>query len=234
MISKTLSQIVGRLNDYLGSILDPNLSSYEDKYAIVGHLQKDSLGGSSKRIIVNLINIEEDKVYKNHLTPLPSGNTSNSIHPLGGISSMRINVYLIFAFSPGNTPEQYVNSLTLLTHVLRHFQGAQYQQITIPGSVAGVTPVIAPKTFDLEICYHNISLEDSNNMWSNLGGEQKPYAMYQIKMLEIEPIFPDELSPILNETHISNPEFDSNGKIQYDANGATINDTNTIQHKNNN
>ena len=227
MIGKSISQIVDGLNNYLGPILDPNLSSYQDEYAIVSHLKNGSLGAASKKIIVNLINIEEDKVYKNHLKPLPSGNSGNTTHPLGGISSMRINLYLIFAFPPGDTPQKYTDSLTLLTHVLRYFQGTQYQQITIPGP----TPTSDPIVFDVEICYHNISLEGSNNMWSNLGGEQKPYAMYQVKLLEIDPELPDQLSTILIETHISNPDLHPNGTTQFDSNGATIKDTNTIQQK---
>ncbi len=189
MINKTITHIINNLNDYLGGILDPGLPSYKDYYAVLGHITKNSFNSGNQKIIVNLINIEEDKVYKNHITPVAT--TGNTTFPLGGVSRMRINLYLIFAFNPGEDNTSYANALTLLTHVLRYFQANQSQDITITGP--------SPVTFNLEMCYHNISLEDSNNMWSNLGGEQKPYAMYKLQLLEIDELSPQQV-PTINST----------------------------------
>ncbi len=194
MINKSITQLVDKLNNYLGSILDPLLPTFKNEYAVVGHINKDSFIDYSGRIIVNLINIEEDKVYKNHINSVPAPNAASGTLPLNGVSRMRVNLYLIFAFNPGNTVESYGNALTLLTHVLRYFQANQHQEIDITGP--------NPANFSLEINYHNISLEDSNNMWSNLGGEQKPYAMYKVQLLEIEELSTD---PVPLVPAISNP-----------------------------
>ncbi len=127
---------------------------------------------------------ETDKVYKNHLNPIPnrSVNSKDDIHPLEGIPAMPVN---------------------------------------------------------LEINYHNISLEDSNNMWSNLGGEQKPYAMYQIKMMEIEadPIDEVDKDKALIEANISSPDYNNKGEtifiesVNSQDYGKPQNDTKEIKHQ---
>jgi hypothetical protein len=197
MIGKSIKQIVDGLNNYLGAIYNPGLPSYEGEYAVIKHLKKDSFDANgSKKIAVNLINIEEDTIYKNQLNPLPPSSSNQLTHGMPGIAVMRIQMYVLFAFHPGEDSEKYAEALTLLTHTLRYFQGTPYQQITING--AGGT-----QQFNLEINYHNISLEDSHNMWSNLGGEQKPYAMYQIRMLEIVPELPAPSVPVVQQIPVT-------------------------------
>jgi hypothetical protein len=223
MIAKALKQIVTGLNDHLDDIYPATPGQVTLKSG-----NNTSTGGSS--IDVTLINVEEDKVYKNHLNPVPnppSSKTANK-NPMGGISAMRINLYVLFAFqSPGGS-EVYENTLTRLTHVLQYFQGKQYQKIVLPPSSSNPDG----KEFNLEINYHNISLEDSNNMWSNLGGQQKPYAMYQIKMLELQPAFIPDSVAVIKKARISNPTYNQDGEIIYDlSTNDPLDDDNQIQHK---
>jgi len=202
MIAKALKQITDGLNGYLNSIYPATLNQ-----AKITTVKNTSTSGDPE-ITVTLINIEEDKVYKNHLNPL-SNRTSNStdpIHPLGGIPTMRVNLYVLFAFN-SKSEDNYPDALTRLTHVLRYFQSTPYQNISIPTATD-------PIEFTLEINYHNISLEDSNNMWSNLGGTQKPYAMYQIKMLEIEALPPSELVPVVAVGPVLTNPHSTNNTIQ--------------------
>lgn len=203
MIAKALKQIVDGLNTYLNGVYPTNLDQAKITNA------KKSI--TDNGITVTLVNIEEDKVYKNHFNPLPARlpNDPSPINPLGGIPVMRINLYVLFAFD-AQTPENYPDSLTRLTHVLSYFQSKPYQEIVIPVTLSN--PV--EKRFILEINYHNISLEDSNNMWSNLGGEQKPYAMYQFKMLEIEPAVSPDPVAVLQIPQIFNPSNGNPNSIQ--------------------
>ena len=94
MIGKSLKQIVDGLNNYLGAIYNPGLPGYENEYAVIKHLKKDSFDANgSKKIAVNLINIEEDTVYKNQLNPLPP-NSGQLTHAMPGIAAMRIKMYV--------------------------------------------------------------------------------------------------------------------------------------------
>ncbi|MCC7454748.1 MAG: DUF4255 domain-containing protein [Crocinitomix sp.] len=194
MIAKALIQIVEGLNSYLNGVYPSSLNQ-----AKISNAKKSQ---ADNGISVTLINIEEDKVYKNHLNPLNGSLANNpaTSHPLGGLPVMRINLYVLFAFD-AQTPENYPDSLTRLTHVLSYFQSKPFQEIIIP--ISGTNPV--EKRFNLAIDYHNISLEDSNNMWSNLGGEQKPYAMYQFKLLEIEPAITPAAVSVIQQPQLVNP-----------------------------
>ena len=219
MIGKVLKQLVSDLNDYFAGIYP----SHGDPHAKLTQITEDELGENGAKIVANLIHLEEDKVYKNHLIPETGRANTDPIHPLGGLSKMRVNVYVLFAFNPGTTPEHYADALTRLTHLLRYFNEASSRQITVN--------LPDPKIFNLVIDYHNISLEDSNNMWSNMGGKQKPYALYQIKMLEIDPIpiDPAAREVVLEETIISNPDKNGAGETLYNPDGSPKNDKNTIQ-----
>ncbi|NOQ70858.1 MAG: DUF4255 domain-containing protein [Crocinitomix sp.] len=223
MIAKALKQIVEGLDDHFKVIYPGTPSQVSLKSA-------NKTIGSASSIDVTLINVEEDKVYKNHLNPFPNPLVSNTANknPMGGISAMRINLYVLFAFhSDGDSPS-YENTLTRLTHVLQYFQAKQYQRIVIPATV--FDPVL--REFNLEINYHNISLEDSNNMWSNLGGEQKPYAMYQIKMLELQPAFIPDSVAVIQDARISNPDLNADGETIFDGIHPK-NDKHTIKVKTN-
>ena len=208
MIAKALKQIVTGLNDHLNGIYPGTPNQVSLKSA------NNSVGNASS-IDVTLINVEEDKVYKNHLSSIPNPPIDQTAdkNPMGGILAMRINLYVLFAFHSADESVAYENTLTRLTHVLQYFQGKQYQEIIIPATVSN--PI--EKRFNLEINYHNISLEDSNNMWSNLGGEQKPYAMYQMKMLELQPAFIPDSVAVIQDPRISNPDLNAKGETIFDG-----------------
>jgi hypothetical protein len=220
MIAKVLKHIVDELNAYLVNKL--GTTSPEHQAEII-HIQSGE-SASSPGIKVALINVEEDKVYKNHLNPLdnnyptPAGET----HPLGGIAVMRVNLYVLFAFNQQNKDSAgYRDTLSILTHVLRFFQSYPHFAIQLPGQDVSV-----------EIEYHNISLEDANNMWSNLGGEQKPSAMYKIQLLEIYPESPAQLDHIISENPIiSSPDLGPDGETLFNPDGSPQGDTHEIKQQ---
>jgi len=226
MIAKALRHIVDGLNDYLDDHLTGQNSIYT---AEITNIQKSSDNTSDPGIKVALINVEEDKVYKNHLLPLEGrqAGSVDPIHPLGGVLAMRVNLYVLVAFNQQNTSQPtsgYLDTLSVMTHVLRYFHSNPYQQVLIQSN--------PDQHIGLEIEYHNISLEDSNNMWSNLGGEQKPYAMYKIKMLEIRPDDPTELDVVLQQDPIlSNPNLDPDGNTLFNPDGSPQGDTHEIKQQ---
>lgn len=226
MIAKALRHIVDELNDYLDNLLNVQNQIYT---AEITNIQKSGDGNAGNPgIKVALINVEEDKVYKNHLLPLEGrpAQAIDPIHPLGGIMAMRLNLYVLVAFNAQNNNDSqgYLDTLTVMTHVLRYFHSNPYQKVLVQSN--------PDQYIGLEIEYHNISLEDSNNMWSNLGGEQKPYAMYKIKMLEIRADDPTELAATLqHEPIISSPDLGPDGETLFNPDGSPQGDTNEIKQQ---
>ena len=172
MISKVIKQIVHDLNNYVNSIY--NEGKPVEDYVVLKHIGKTIASLPNEKVFVNLINIEEDQVYKNQM----ASNIVSTSTVKSGAYSMRVNLYVLFVFKPGESNEEYSESLQLLTDVLRYFQSKRNMEVHFPPNDA----------YTMDVNYHNISLEDSNNLWSNMGGEQKPYAIFQFRLLEIEPI----------------------------------------------
>lgn len=190
MIKESIQQIIGRLNIYLNT-------HYQDvsfvEYVVLSHLSE-----GNESIHVNLINVEEDTVFKNQVKPVSRPPQSPTANALGGIPVMRLNLYILFAFNPGDSNQLYEKALSLLTVVLRYFHTHQQQEISI--TIDG-----QPFNCSAKINYHNISLEESHNMWSNLGGTQKPYAMYKLQLLEIMPVELPSTIPSLTNPLLSIP-----------------------------
>jgi len=216
MIRKALKQLIVPLNAYLNQ----EYNTVGDSYVSLNHLSKDTFtaSGGNEKIHANLINIEEDKVFRNQFNALPNraANSTDPMHPLGGIPTMRLNLYVLFVFNPGKSEQDYEDALSLLTKVMTYFQSNLNQALNIPGHLPS-------PDFVVEINYHNISMEDAYNMWSNLGGEQKPCAMYQIRMLQLQ-ANTDAVLPVavLQTPQLSNPQTDTAGNPTNDH---------SIQHK---
>lgn len=198
MIGNTLKELVKNLNVYLGDIYTPNV-----EYAWLKQAQEDMFSNANEKIVVSLINMEEDTVYKNQPTAFDSGN-ANLLHPYGGKPTIRLNLYVLFVCNPGDDEMAYVDAMTMLSHIVRYFK-------TYPAQELSIIDMGTPKTVNLEIEFFNISLEDSNNMWSNLGGQQMPYGMYCLKLLEIESDDPDNsaLATAISDPRIMDPDTNS-------------------------
>ncbi len=203
MIGNTLKKLVIGLNNYLQGIYNTSA-----EYAILKQASENMFAGANEKIVVTLVNIEEDSVFKNQPVPFISPNT-NLAHPLGGKPAIRFNLYILIVFSPGNDQQAYLDTLTMLSHVARFFKTNPSQELTVmDGTIS--------RTVNLEIDFHNISLEDSNNMWSNFGGKQMPFAMYCLKLLEIESHDPDiaNLDAAITDPRIKDPTNGDENVVQ--------------------
>jgi hypothetical protein len=203
MIGNTLKRLVVGLNDYLRDIYTTTT-----EYAFLKQASEDMFANTNEKIVVTLVNMEEDTVFKNHLAPFQSPNP-NLTHPLGGKPVIRFNLFILIVCDPGSDDLSYLDALTMLSHVVRYFKTNPAQQLTVmDGNVS--------KTVNLEIDFHNISLEDSNNMWSNFGGKQLPFAMYRLSLLEIESDDPDisNLNATITNPRIKDPSTGDENVIQ--------------------
>lgn len=166
MIDQALNHIVDDLNVYLGSryAIQPLVSLFNIANPDWKNLQPEAT--STEQIFANLINVHEDNIYKNQ--PYAQG-TPTETHP------MRLDLYVLFAFKS----RQYLQAIKLLSAVLEYYHRKPIAQVTLADLLGD------PFDLSLEVVYHNIDLEDSNNMWGNLGGEQHPFAIYKIQLMEL-------------------------------------------------
>ena len=113
------------------------------------------------KICVFLLNIEEEKVTKNVSSQIP-----------GVRNPVSMNLYLMFSayFSNFN----YLESLQYISIVIEFFQNHNYFDNLN-------TPMLSNRVDKLYAEFNNISMDEINKLWSNIGANYVPSVSYKIK-----------------------------------------------------
>lgn len=185
MIKHALNILVADLNDFLqtntslnGAVQLYNIAEADDI--------TDPPQGQDTQIYCTLVNIEEEAILKN--TPAHNPNLPNGIKRM---PPMRLNLYLLFSFRSGS----YDQSLELMSRVMGYCQAKkEWNQQNTPVSAWSNNPM-ANTDFHFFLDIYNISFEDSNNMWGNLGGKQLPFVIYKLRLVALTEQFTQTTSP---------------------------------------
>ncbi len=156
------------LNQKLGSTTDPRL--------VLGNIAKTADGGDSasnplnNKLILSLINIEEDKVSKVRENYVKTSSSIIYKNP-----PVLINMYVLIAANFAT----YSDNLKMIAYIMQFFQAGNY-----------FTPISHP-ALDARIEQLNADLfalnfEQINHIWSTLGGKYLPSAMYKIRQVSLE------------------------------------------------
>lgn len=176
MIDIALKHIVQELNDYLLLVesfnLDPN-----DQLVVLGNIAMLESGGTGNemnpmdnKVILTLVNIEEDKILKNGPTFTVRDSTVHRHNP-----PVVLNLCLLFS---ANT-KAYDIGLSYLSKIITFFQGKYvFTQQNSPG--------LDPKIDKLILDIHSLNLEYLNHLWGVLGGRYYPSMLYKMRLLELQ------------------------------------------------
>ncbi|MCG8701510.1 MAG: DUF4255 domain-containing protein [Bacteroidales bacterium] len=191
MIYESLQLIVKELNNYLNTI-----ENADDDKVVLGnialidnHQGNDASNPLVGNIVLTLINIEEEKTLKNLPHYRKSNNNTEYKNP-----PVHLNMYVLISA----TSETYSNSLIYLSRIVQFFQG---QNVFTPqNSPQNFAESIGLSDFKLILDLYSLSFEESNFLWSTLGGKQYPSVVYRIRLVEIEREQLTESRPSLSET----------------------------------
>lgn len=179
MIDKALKFISDEINIYLKSKL-----SFSDSSKIVldniARLQEDSNGGaSSNKIILSLVNIEEDRIYKNPENFVKT-NDNKIVYQNPAIP---VNIYCVFAYNHSDNNQggtnHYEEGLMYISYVMQFFQQRTF--FTPQNS-----PALDPSIEKLIAELHSLGFEQLNHLWAILGGKYIPSVMYKFRLLVID------------------------------------------------
>jgi hypothetical protein len=155
------------LNQKLGSTTDPRL--------VLGNIAKVGDGDTSKnplnnRLILSIINIEEDKVSK-----VRENYTRTSSSIVYKNPPVLVNVYILIAANF----ETYADNLKMVSYIIQFFQANNY--------FTPIThPVLDARIEQLNADLFTLNFEQINHIWSTLGGKYLPSVMYKIKQITVE------------------------------------------------
>ena len=169
-----------------------NIAFHEiDKY------QPNSVDTSTDdKIVMTLVKVEEEPSLRN--TPHYTRNVPDSTFEYHN-PKVVVNLFILLTCNS----ILYENAITYLSRVIRFFQSKNVftQDNTIP-ITSGINALDRFDDFKIMLDLHSPTVEESNHLWSMLGGKQLPSVMYKIRVLDLEFRRVSETTPRVEEIHI--------------------------------
>lgn len=152
--------------------------------------------GDISKIILTLINLEEDRVSDSQYNYLKTDDKIRVINP-----PININAFVLFSAFANN----YATALRLLSYVISFFQANQlFDSEQYPGINAKVDDTKPwQKVGRLIVNYHSTTFEQQNNLWAALGAKYMPSAIYKIRTMSFIDFEPKMETPPITEITIS-------------------------------
>ena len=175
MIDLTLKFLTDEINQYLAQ--KPNLVLSSDMSLVMGNASRlfdtDTTNIEVPMInrgIMSLINVEEDRIGREqeNYRKTPTGIVYQN-------PPVYLNLYVLFVMNH----KSYPTALRWLSYVIQFFQ---HQNVFTPVTHPGLDEGIEKITVELM----SLNFEQSNQLWSSLGGKYLPSICYKIRQVTID------------------------------------------------
>jgi len=197
VIFKALNIIKSELTQYLTPHLKDGESVILGNIAMLESSTVSTPGGNNSldgKVVISLVGVHEEKTLKNRPNfRVQNGQTVYKNAPV------HINLFVLIAANSST----YESSLKYLSHIIKFFQGKNilthlnaFEQNNDPTNQEEAEP------FRLIIDLHSTTFEESNYLWSTLGGKQLPSVCYKIRVLALERDLPQGTSGTITEIEI--------------------------------
>lgn len=192
MIDNVLKYTASEVNKYMVRKTDPSLDPSITHWVELGNVVKlqDNDGGEDNhlagKMVLSLINIEEDKVSRPPVSFIRSDETIQIKNP-----KVYLNLYCLFA----SANKDYEKALAQLSLVIRFFQ---FYPVITRQSNPSDNPKLDPRVEKLAFDLMTLNFEQMNQLWGTLGGKYLPSVLYKMRLIAIEDETPKaEVKPIL-------------------------------------
>ena len=144
------------------------------------------------KIILTLINIEEEKTLRNKPNYRIVDRQTEYKNP-----PVHLNIYLLFSM----TSTSYENALKYMSWIIKFFQ--QKNVFTPANTPSASKPSSAEMNFKMILDLYSPTFEEANFLWSTLGGKQLPSVIYKLRLLELEHEITQEVRGVVKEIDIN-------------------------------
>lgn len=174
MIDSALSLLRNELDDYISK----SIGSADIVVDNIGLLETTSGDTLTKRIVITLVNVEEESTLKN-TSPIKKGGFGNAIYENPPVF---LNLYVLITCNySGN---DYIHALERLSAVIRFFQSRNSFSASIAtGGIPPLDPATMEMKFTMEL--YTLTFEQINHLWGSLGGRQTPFVMYKLRLVAL-------------------------------------------------
>ncbi|MBB4079690.1 hypothetical protein GGR28_002315 [Lewinella aquimaris] len=188
MLLESLRLVEQSLNTYLFQRLGGVAGVVEVALGNVSAIEQPGANLDDK-LIISLVNIEEERSLKNARTVRANGLTGTMEYRNAPVS---LNLYLLFS---ANFTNNYDKALRILSLVIEFFQGNRVFRTPAPGSIGALTGGMAELSFNL----YTMTFEQLNHLWGALGGKQLPSALYRVYLVQLEDSAAEEAGHLIEE-----------------------------------
>jgi len=179
MIDTTISLLRDEFVEYLranGYTQPETLVAVEN----IALLDSDTTTNINNSIVFSVVNIEEESTLKNApvLKKDSSGRARYENPPV------YLNLYLLVSCVNKNISNnnEYLDTLTKLSHVLRFFQSKNSFTAYDPSKLSAYDDIT---DFKIKPELYTLTFEQINHLWGVLGGKQMPSVMYKLRLVAI-------------------------------------------------
>ena len=169
MIFETLSILSKEISAFLGGdfVVIDNISAVD---------QSEEDGDMFNKLVISLLNIEEEKTLKNFPNASMKNDRMQYKNPV-------VNVNLFVLFSANRS--DYGQSLVDISKTIEFFQGKRvFTQANTTFPRETLLANVGNFHFTAEL--YTPSFEELNFIWGTLGGRQLPSVLYKLSIIEIE------------------------------------------------
>jgi hypothetical protein len=181
MIHTCLSFLTNELNDYLKQ--KTGAPTVERVFLTSVATESGGVVIPEKSLGISLINIEEDRVYKDQKTTLVNSNGNiEHVNP-----ELKLNLYVLISANFQNTidndsSDDYVEGLKQLSWIISFFQAKNVFTPENSPRLASFDPGLKKLVVEL----YSYSFEQLYNFWSVVGAKYLPSVLYKIRVLTFQ------------------------------------------------
>jgi hypothetical protein len=174
-------------------------------------LESDTSGDLNNKIIVTLVNTEEESTLKNRSNAVKITNGIKYVEP-----AVFLNLYILITATLGeDLQDAYEFALNRLSIVIQFFQAKKsftvknspFNSISTDANI----PQEVKDELRLSIEFYTLTFEQINHLWGSLGGKQVPFALYKVRLVKIQENTAEEaplIEEIKNTALVTNAECD--------------------------
>lgn len=166
------------LRDELDKYIDLSIGAAEVVIDNIGLLETANADTLTRRIVITLVNIEEESTLKNS-TPIRKGFGTSTIYENPPVF---LNLYVLITcnYSGGD----YEAALQRLSAVVKFFQSRNsFSYSSLTGGLLPAAPDVLELKFTMEL--YTLTFEQINHLWGSLGGRQIPFVMYKLRLVAL-------------------------------------------------
>jgi hypothetical protein len=180
MIDTTLNFLTQEINSYLKI---KNNSPNDDKIVLSSIANESGIVIPNKSLGLSLINIEEERVFKEQRTSYVNENGQAQYYN----PELRLNLYILISSNfqekaIDDPTNDYKEGLKQLSYVILFFQSKHVFTNENSPLLASIDPSIQKLIVEL----YSYSFEQLYNFWTVVGAKYLPSVLYKVRMLRIQ------------------------------------------------